>query len=125
MHPAEPRHAAFRGSALSQAGCLRHLLEWTAPAVGAMIPLDYGSGVPSSMNRTVLLISLVLLAACAKPGPAPVASQSACPDTMPDLDRLACWVSAGPEPAPGGRNPPSALLRSPDGATIIGPKPSE
>jgi len=77
------------------------------------------------MRRAVALISLILLAACAKPEPAPVAAQSACPETMPDVDRLACWVSASPEPAPAGQKPPSALLRGPDGTTIIGPKPSD
>jgi hypothetical protein len=77
------------------------------------------------MNRAVVLISLTLLtAACAKPEPSPVASQSACPDTLSDVDRLACWVSANPEPAPGGRKP-SALLRNPDGTALIGPKPSQ
>ena len=77
------------------------------------------------MNPAVLLIPLVLLTACAEPAPAPVAAQSACPETMPDVDRIACWVSAGPEPLPAGQKPPSALLRGPNGTTIIGPKPSE
>jgi hypothetical protein len=77
------------------------------------------------MNRAVLLISLILLAACAKPAPAPVAAQSPCPDTTPDVDRVACWVSAGPEPAPAGPTSPPALLRGSDGTPIIGPKPSE
>ena len=77
------------------------------------------------MNSAVLLIPLVLVTACAQPVPAPVASQSACPETMPDLDRTACWVSAGPEPLPAGQKPPPALLRGSDGTTIIGPKPSE
>jgi hypothetical protein len=77
------------------------------------------------MKRAVVLISLALLmAACAKPAPLPVASQSACPDTLSDVDRLACWVSVNPEPAPGGRKP-SVLLRNPDGTAVIGPKPSQ
>ncbi len=77
------------------------------------------------MNRAVVLISLALLgAACAKPAPSPVASQSACPDTLSDVDRLACWVSAGPEPAPGSRKP-SVLLRNSDGSAVIGPKSSQ
>jgi hypothetical protein len=76
------------------------------------------------MIRSVLLIPLLLLAACAKPAPAPVVSQSACPDTMRDVDRIACWVSAGPEPAPGVQKPSPPLLRGPDGTTVIGPKPS-
>ena len=81
----------------------------------------------SSMNRAVLLISLALLAACGTPArtSAPVAAQSACPETMPDVDRVACWVSAGPAPVPAGPKPPSALLRGPDGTAIIGPKPSD
>lgn len=76
------------------------------------------------MKRAVLLISLALLAACAKPAPSPVAAQSACPESLPDVDRLACWVSAKPEPAPAARKPQPALLRGPDG-TIIGPKSSD
>jgi hypothetical protein len=116
---------AFRGPALSWRGPRVIYLGWTAPAVGAMISWECKSGVRSPMNPAVLLISLVLLAACAKPASAPVAAQSACPETMPDVDRVACWVSAGPEPAPAGQKPPSALLRGPDGTAIIGPKPSE
>ncbi len=76
------------------------------------------------MNRAVVLMALALLAACAKPAPSPVASQSACPATLPDVDRLACWLSAGPEPAPDARKP-SALLRNADGTTVIGPKSSQ
>ncbi|HKX11269.1 MAG TPA: hypothetical protein VJN67_23920 [Stellaceae bacterium] len=76
------------------------------------------------MNRAVVLIVLALLAACAKPAPSPVASQSACPDSLSDLDRLACWVSARPGPAPDARQPP-VLLRNPDGSAVIGPKPPE
>jgi hypothetical protein len=75
------------------------------------------------MIRAVLLISLILLAGCAKPAPAPMASQSACPDTMRDVDRIACWVSGGPEPLPEGQKPSPALLRGSDGTAIIGPKP--
>jgi len=56
--------------------------------------------------------------------PAPVAAQSACPGTMPDVDRVACWVSAVPEPAPGGQRSPVPLLRGSDGTTIIGPNSS-
>ncbi|HKF71363.1 MAG TPA: hypothetical protein VKB68_06415 [Stellaceae bacterium] len=76
------------------------------------------------MNRAMVLVALVLLAACAKPAPAPVASQSACPDDLPDVDRLACRVSASPGPAPDARKP-AVLLRSPDGSAVIGPKPSQ
>jgi hypothetical protein len=72
------------------------------------------------MIRALLLVSLVLLGACAKP--VPVASQSACLDTMRDVDRTACWVSAGPEPlAPAGQKPSPPLLRGSDGKPIIGP----
>jgi len=76
------------------------------------------------MNRAVVLIVLALLAACAKPAPAPVASSSPCPDGLSDVDRLACWVSASPGPAPDARQP-SGLLRNPDGSAVIGPKPVE
>lgn len=56
--------------------------------------------------------------------PAPGAPQSACSDTMSDVDRIACWVAAGPEPLPSGSQRPSpALLRGSGGTTIIGPKP--
>jgi hypothetical protein len=58
--------------------------------------------------------------------PAPGALQSACSDTMRDVDRIACWVSAGPEPLPPGSQRPSPpLLRGSGGTTIIGPKPSQ
>jgi len=77
------------------------------------------------MKRAMLLISLALLAACAKPAPSPVAAQSACPESMPDVDRLACVVSVKPEPATGARKSQPALLRGTDGTAIIGPKPSE
>ena len=53
--------------------------------------------------------------------PVPVAAQSACPEPMPDVDRVACVVSAPPEPVPAQR-PPPPLLRGSDGTTIIGPK---
>lgn len=76
------------------------------------------------MNRAVVLTVLALLAACAKPAPAPVASKSACPEGLSDVDRLACWVSAKPGPAPDARQP-SVLLRNPDGSPVIGPKPPE
>ena len=75
------------------------------------------------MKRAVVLIALALLAACAKPTPAPVAAQSPCPETLSDVDRLACWAAARPEPAPDARKP-SALLSNPNGTAIIGPKPS-
>ena len=76
------------------------------------------------MNRAVVLIALALLAACAKPASSPVASQSPCPDSLSDVDRLACWVSARPGPAPDARQPP-LLLRNPDGSAVIGPRPPE
>lgn len=76
------------------------------------------------MNRTLVVIALALLAACAKPAPSPVASQAACPATLPDVDRLACWVSAAPESAPDARKP-SALLRNSEGTAIIGPNVPE
>ena len=73
------------------------------------------------MTRAMLLVPLFVLAACAEPRPAPMASQSACPDTLPDVDRIACRLAAGPEPA-AGQKPSPALLRGSDGTTIIGPK---
>ena len=72
------------------------------------------------MNRMLVLIALALLAACTNPAPTPVASQSDCPASLTDIDRLACWVSARPEPAPDSRKP-SALLRNSEGAALIGP----
>jgi len=71
------------------------------------------------MIRAVLLVPLILLAACARP--APMASQPACPDTLPDVDRIACRLAAGPEPA-AGQKPSPALLRGSDGTTIIAPQ---
>jgi hypothetical protein len=53
-----------------------------------------------------------------------VAAQSACPDSMPDVDRIACFVSAYPGPVPAGQKSAPPLLRGSDGTTIIGPKPS-
>jgi hypothetical protein len=76
------------------------------------------------MIRTVSLMPLILLAACAEPPPM-ASSQPACPDTMPDVDRIACRVAAGPEPLPAGQNPSPALLRGSDGTAIIGPKPAQ
>ena len=73
------------------------------------------------MKRAVLLIPLAVLAACAKPSPSPVATKSACPETLSEVDRLACWAAARPEPAPDARKP-SVLLSKPDGTTVIGPK---
>jgi len=68
-----------------------------------------------------VILGLALLAGCAEPSPGPTASQSACPDTMPDADRLACLISLQPAAAPTARKP-SPLLRNSEG-TIIGPKP--
>src|SRR5262249_45910540 len=78
------------------------------------------------ISRAMVLVALVLLPACAKPAPAaaPVASQWACPDNLPDVDRLACRVSESPGAAPDARKP-ALLLRSPDGSAVIGPKPSQ
>jgi len=73
------------------------------------------------MIRAVLLVPLILLVACAGPAPAPMASQPACPDTLPDVDRIACRLAAGPEPA-AGQKPSPALLRGSDGTTIIAPQ---
>lgn len=76
------------------------------------------------MNRAVVLLTLAVLASCGAPARSPVASKSACPESLSDVDRLACWVSAGPEAAPDSRKP-TALLRNPDGTAVIGSKPSE
>ena len=78
------------------------------------------------MNRAVLLISLILLTACAGPAPSSsrVAAQSECPESLPDVDRLACVVSARPEPVSKAK-PAPVLLRGPDGTPIIGPKSSQ
>jgi len=59
---------------------------------------------------------------CAKPEP--LSSQSACPDTMPDVDRTACWASASPELLPAAAQKPSpALLRGSNSTILIGPQP--
>ena len=55
---------------------------------------------------------------------APVAVQSTCSETMPDVDRVACWVSVSPEPVPAKLKPQPPLLRGSDGTTIIGPNSS-
>ena len=52
-----------------------------------------------------ILASVVLVgSAFAQNAPPKVvsASQSACADTMRDVDRIACWVSVAPEPVPAG-----------------------
>jgi hypothetical protein len=51
-----------------------------------------------------------------------VVAQSACQDTMRDVDRIACLMSAAPEPLSTGQRPPPPLLRGPDGKAIIGPE---
>jgi hypothetical protein len=51
-----------------------------------------------------------------------VAAQSACQDTMKDVDRIACLVSVAPDPAPMRPKPPPPLLRGRDGKAIIGPE---
>jgi len=76
------------------------------------------------MKHTLAIIAFALLAACAKPAPSPIAADSACPSTLPDVDRLACWVSASPQTAPDARKA-SALLRNADGTPIIGSKTSQ
>jgi len=54
----------------------------------------------------------------------PVVSKSACPETLPDVDRVACLVSLAPEAAPARPKPEPPLLRGSDGTTIIGPNSS-
>jgi hypothetical protein len=74
-----------------------------------------------------ILASVVLVgSAFAQNAPSEVvsASQSACADTMRDVDRIACWVSVTP-PVPARPKPAPALLRGSDGTTVIGPKPSQ
>lgn len=84
-------------------------------------------------NYVARLVVLVSVAAATVPfgstlaqntpqSPMPVAAQSTCPKTMPDVDQVACWVSVPPQPVPAER-PPLPLLRGSDGTTIIGPKP--
>ncbi len=75
------------------------------------------------MHRALVVIAVAFLAGCAKPAPAPVAAESACPATLPDVDRLACWLSAGPVAAPEAHKP-AVLLRNADGGQIIGSKSS-
>jgi len=60
----------------------------------------------------------------AQPSPVPVVPKSACPETLPDVDRVACLVSLAPEAAPARPKPqPPPLLRGSDG-TILGPNSS-
>jgi hypothetical protein len=40
------------------------------------------------MIRAMFLVPLILLPGCAKPASAPIASQSECPETMTDVDRI-------------------------------------
>ena len=93
---------------------------------GALPGRDDANLIPESlaMNRAVVLILMTVLAGCAKPAPSPLAAQSDCPATLPDVDRLACWVSARPETAPDTRKP-SVLLRNSDGRAVIGPNAPE
>ena len=57
--------------------------------------------------------------------PVPVVPKSACPETLSDVDRVACLVSLAPEAAPARPKPqPPPLLRGSDGITIIGPNSS-
>jgi hypothetical protein len=75
------------------------------------------------MNRLLLLTALFLLAGCGSPAPPPEPMASRCPDTMRDVDRVACWVSAGADGSPlPGQKPTPPLLRGPDGEAVIGPK---
>ena len=60
----------------------------------------------------------------AQRSPMPVVSKSACPETLPDVDRVACLVSLAPEAAPARPKPQPPLLRGLDGTTIIGPNSS-
>jgi hypothetical protein len=93
------------------------------------------------MNRALVLITLGLLVGGADvdPDPSPqvmpspqapspeasppqASSQSTCPETLPDVDRLACLVSAPPALAPNAQKPAPPMLRNPDGGVVIGPK---
>ena len=87
-------------------------------AVGILVWAMHGVKI-----RLGLVLGLALLAGCAERLSAPTDSQSACPNTISDADRLACLISIEPEPAPTLRKP-SPLLRNSEG-TIIGPKPSQ
>jgi hypothetical protein len=93
------------------------------------------------MNRALVLITLALLVGGADvdPDPSPqvmpslqapspeasppqASSQSTCPETPTDVDRLACLVSAPPAPAPEAKKSSPPMLRNPDGRVVIGPK---
>jgi hypothetical protein len=88
---------------------------------------------PTSLSFVLAwYVAAVILAGSAfgqnaqQPKRAPVVSQSACPESARDVDRIACWVSADPETLPPGvQKPPPALLRGPNGVTIIAPKPPQ
>ena len=60
----------------------------------------------------------------AQQSPVPVVSKSACPETLPDVDGVACLVSLAPEAAPARPKPQPPLLRGSDGTPIIGPNSS-
>ena len=96
------------------------------------------------MNRALVLITLALLVGGAdvEPDPPPqvmpssqapspeasppkASSQSTCPETLPDVDRLACLVSAPPAPAPDAQKLSPPMLRNPDGSVVIGPKAAQ
>ena len=96
------------------------------------------------MNRALVLITVALLVggADADPdsspqvipspeAPAPEASppqassEPTCPETLPEVDRVACAVSARSPPAPNAQKPSPPMLRNPDGSVVIGPKSAE
>src|SRR5579862_5595997 len=80
-------------------------------ANGRKAPGNLAWATHGSTLGLAVVLGLALLAGCAEPSLAPPASQSACPDTMSDADRLACLISIEPEPAPALRKP-SPLLRN-------------
>ena len=71
-----------------------------------------------------LVLAGSTFAQTAQPSPVPVVPKSACPETLPDVDRVACLVSLAPEAAPARPKPEPPLLRGSDGTPIIGPNSS-
>jgi hypothetical protein len=108
----------------------------TSFSIARVIARQYRSRMVDELWRAAKLLSVMVWIAApvilagstfgqtAQQTVAPVAAQSDCPETLPDVDRVACLVSAAPAPVPAGPKPQPPLLRGSDGTTIIGPNSS-